>query len=431
MKYKAYTLENFREIRQINQLEEELLFDIEVVAHVLPFKVNNYVVDELIDWSDPVNDPIFRMTFPQRDMLKPEHYAAIAVLIKSGADRGIVRQEANRIRLQLNPHPAKQLEKNIPVLEGVKLRGLQHKYRETLLFFPIKGQTCHAYCTFCFRWPQFVGMNKLKIAMSRSEELIEYLKRHSEITDLLITGGDPLIMKTRFIRMIFDKINSANLRNLINIRIGSKALSYWPYRFLEDDDAEDLLELFREVNQKGRRLAFMAHFNHQKELNTKSAREAVKRILSTGSIIRSQAPILRNINDKPAIWQKMWKKQVRMGIIPYYMFVPRNTGAQHYFATPLVKIWEIFKEAYQQVSGLCRTVRGPIMSADPGKIQILGVDQVKGEKVIALQFIQGRNPDWVMRPFFARYDEKAVWRTQLVPAFDRDKFFYEEDLSNG
>jgi hypothetical protein len=109
------------------------------------------------------------------------------------------------------------------------------------------------------------------------------------------------------------------------------------------------------------------------------------------------------------------------------MFVARDTGAQHFFAVPLVDAWKIFREAYQKVSGVCRTVRGPSMSSTPGKIQVLGVSNVRDEKVIVMRFLQGRDPDWIARPFFAEYDPAATWLDQLRPAFS-DNFFYEIDL---
>jgi hypothetical protein len=110
------------------------------------------------------------------------------------------------------------------------------------------------------------------------------------------------------------------------------------------------------------------------------------------------------------------------------MFVARDTGAQHYFAVPLVRAWEIFREAYQRVSGLCRTVRGPSMSANPGKVQVLGVGDVGTEKVMELRFVQGRNPDWVHRPFFAQFDDQATWLNELKPAFGDKQFFFEAEL---
>jgi len=110
------------------------------------------------------------------------------------------------------------------------------------------------------------------------------------------------------------------------------------------------------------------------------------------------------------------------------MFVARDTGAQHFFAVSLVDAWKIFREAYQKVSGVCRTVRGPSMSSTPGKIQVLGVSNVRDEKVIVMRFLQGRDPDWIARPFFAEYDENAKWIDDLKPAFGEEKFFFEEEL---
>ena len=124
----------------------------------------------------------------------------------------------------------------------------------------------------------------------------------------------------------------------------------------------------------------------------------------------------------------MWQKQVELGCIPYYMFVVRDTGAQHYFGIPLVKAYEIFKDAVKNVSGLARTVRGPSMSATPGKVQIDGVSEVNGKKVIVARMLQGRNPDWVNKPFFAEYDENAIWLDDLKPAFE-PKFFFEDELT--
>jgi hypothetical protein len=110
------------------------------------------------------------------------------------------------------------------------------------------------------------------------------------------------------------------------------------------------------------------------------------------------------------------------------MFVARDTGAQHYFSVPLMRAWEIFRDAYQRVSGLARTVRGPSMSANPGKVQVLGVSQVRRERVMVLRLIQGRNPDWVHRPFVAACDESATWISGLEPAFGDTRFFFQDEL---
>lgn len=428
MNYQSYMLHNFKSVPQVKNLPTDLIEAIEIVGSVLPFKTNNYVVENLINWERVPNDPIFKLTFPQRELLLPHHYEQMKKVIKNGASKSEIKTAANEVRLELNPHPAGQLEYNVPMIEGEKLFGMQHKYRETALFFPSQGQTCHAYCTFCFRWPQFVGMDDLKFASKQAEHLVDYVKEHTEVTDVLFTGGDPLIMKTKHLDNYIRPLIEADIENLRNIRIGTKALGYWPYRFTTDDDADDLLRLFEELRKAGKHLAFMAHFNHSVELEGEAVATAIQRVLNTGAVIRTQSPVLKHINDDPKVWSDMWKKQVALGCIPYYMFVARNTGAQHYFSIPLVDAWKLFREAYKSVSGISRTVRGPSMSAFPGKVQVIGVGRVAGEDVITLRMIQGRNPDWVAKPFFAKYDEKATWYTDLEPAFGEEKFFFQDEL---
>ncbi|MFP4169161.1 MAG: KamA family radical SAM protein [Desulfonatronovibrionaceae bacterium] len=428
MQYKSYTVKNFRKIPQLERLNEEVKRDIEIVARVLPFKVNNFVLDHLINWDSVPNDPIFVLTFPQKEMLLPEHYQEIAELVQRGADEQAINKAANRIRLSLNPHPAGQLEYNVPHFRGEYLTGVQHKYRQTALYFPRQGQTCHAYCTFCFRWPQFVGMSKLHFAAREVDMLIEYLRENPQITDLLLTGGDPMVMSANRLAEIIDPVLKAKLPYLRRIRIGTKSLAYWPFRFLTDKDSGDLLRLLERVTDSGMHLAVMAHFVHPNEFASEHVRRALHKVHDTGAEIRTQSPVLRNINDDSEAWKRLWDIQVDHGCVPYYMFIARNTGAGHYFNIPLVRAWEIFREAYQKTSGLCRTVRGPVMSTNPGKIQILGVTEIQGQKVYQLRFLQGRNPDWVHRPFFAEFDPSATWINHLKPAFGEEQFFFESEL---
>jgi Lysine 2,3-aminomutase len=426
---KFYTLHNFKDIPQIATLSDEMIRDIEVVGRVLPFKTNNYVIDELIDWNNIGTDPIFTLNFPRREMLKKRHYDALRKLMDSNADKETIDKEVRQIRLSLNPNPAGQ-EHNVPYLGEIRLKGIQHKYPETILFFPSQGQTCHAYCTFCFRWPQFSGISELKFAMKEADLLFKYLSVHKEVTDILFTGGDPMVMTAATLESYILPLLKPEFDHVRTIRIGTKALAYWPYRFLSDNDSDDLIRLFQLVNDSGKNLSVQAHFSHPVELSTDAVKQAIKRIRSTGSQIRTQSPVLKHINDKPEIWAQLWRKQVDLNCIPYYMFVSRETGSKHYFELPLEKCWKIFRRAYRQVSGLCRTVRGPSMSDYAGKIHILGVQEVKGEKVFVLRFLQGRNPQWVDIPFFAEYDPKATWFNQLKPAFGAEKFFFEEKRYN-
>lgn len=133
-----------------------------------------------------------------------------------------------------------------------------------MLIFPRQGQTCHAYCTYCFRWPQFVGESDLRIATDDIATTSAYLRAHPEVTSALITGGDPMVMSTEVLRRYVEPL--LEIESVQSIRIGTKSLAFWPYRFLTDRDADDVLRLFEKVVASGRHLALMAHFTHPQEL---------------------------------------------------------------------------------------------------------------------------------------------------------------------
>ncbi|MFY2556908.1 KamA family radical SAM protein [Corallococcus terminator] len=423
-RYRAYTHRNLDELTARARLSSDERLAVQAVAQVLPFRVNTYVVDELIDWSAAPDDPIYRLVFPQADMLPAADVARIVDLMRSGAPSlelaGVVRD----IRASLNPHPAGQMQLNVPKLANEEpLPGLQHKYQETVLFFPKQGQTCHAYCTYCFRWAQFVGDADLKFASRDIAPMVDYVREHPEVTNVLFTGGDPMVMSEAVLARYIEPL--LEIEHLEAIRIGTKALAYWPQRFVTDPDADDTLRLFEKVVASGKSLAFMAHFSHPNEMMPDIVQEAVRRIRSTGAVIRTQAPLIRTINDDAATWERMWRTHLRHGMVPYYMFVERDTGPQDYFAVPLASAYDIFRNAYRQVSGLARTVRGPSMSATPGKVCVDGVTEIAGEKVFMLHFIQAREPEWVGKPFFAKYDEKATWLFDLKPALGATHFPWE------
>ena len=424
-RFRAYGARHLDELTRRAGLGDAERLAVRAVATVLPFRVNSYVLEELIDWDVAPDDPIYRLVFPQPDMLPSPDVDRIADLLARGASRAEIGQAAHEIRMRLNPHPAGQLLLNAPDMDGMRLPGLQHKYAETVLFFPKQGQTCHSYCTYCFRWAQFVDEPELKMATDHVDTLVAYLSRHREVTSVLITGGDPMIMSGGVLRRYIEPLLDPSLDHVESIRIGTKSLAYWPQRYVSDSDADDTLRLFEEVSAQGRTLALMAHYSHPRELAPPITAQAIRRIRDTGAVIRTQAPLIRSVNDQAETWRDMWRAQVRSGMVPYYMFVERDTGPQDYFAVPLARAHEIFRDAYATVSGLCRSVRGPSMSATPGKVCVDGVAEVAGERVFVLRMLQARDPQLVGRPFFARFDPKAMWLTDLVPAF-ADGFPWEE-----
>ncbi|MFQ5549993.1 MAG: KamA family radical SAM protein [Gemmatimonadales bacterium] len=424
-RYRAYTTRTLDQIPQLSRFSRAKIDAMRAVGAVLPFRTNNYVLSELIDWSRVPDDPMYQLTFPQPGMLSPTDFRQMYGLVSNSSSPDQIAVAASAIQHRLNPHPAGQRDLNVPLVDGRPVPGIQHKYRETVLFFPSPGQTCHAYCSYCFRWAQFVGDDELKFAAREADGLVDYLKLHPEVTSVLLTGGDPLIMKTAVLRRYVEPLLDPSLESLQSIRIGTKAPAYWPYRFISDSDADDLLRLFEQVREANKSLALMAHYSHPVELQTPVAHRALQRIQSAGAVVRCQAPMIRRVNDNAEAWAEMWRLQVRLGAVPYYMFVERDTGPKNYFGVPLARALDLFNDAFRQVSGLARTVRGPSMSATPGKVLVDGVAEIGGEHVFVLKFLQARDPEWVGRPFFAAYDESATWLDELRPAFGADEFFFE------
>jgi L-lysine 2,3-aminomutase len=418
-KYKVYNINTLETIPYLKNVDMSVVEDIRIVGEVYPFKTNNYVLDNLIDWEKGIDDPMFRLNFPHKGMLIDEHYDKLK-WGRANLSKRELAELVDQIRATLNPHPAGQTSFNIPFDNGIKLEGMQHKYQNTILYFPSHSQTCHAYCTFCFRWPQFVSNTEMKFQSKEIAPLIRYLNHNPQITDVLLTGGDPMVMGPQILSRYIDAL--LEVKSLRNIRIGTKSLSFWPYKFTEDEGYLEVLNILGKVAASGKHLAIMAHFNHPAELKTDIVKEAIWNVRQTGAEIRTQAPLLRTINNRSDLWADMWQRQVQLGLIPYYMFLPRDTGAQHYFAEDLRTAIDLYKNAIQKVSGLSRTAKGPVMSVLDGKVELLDYE---GD-VYYLRYLQHRNPGMAYKVFKGRElagDPK--WFTDLVAVDDEGQHYFE------
>ena len=129
-KFKPFTRQSIVSARQWEWLTPELQEAVQVVSHVLPFRTNAYVMDTLIDWSCVPDDPIYRLTFPHRDMLPAAEYEQLRELVLVKKDDAAIARLVHAIRMRMNPHPAGQMTHNVPRVNDAPLRGLQHKYQE-------------------------------------------------------------------------------------------------------------------------------------------------------------------------------------------------------------------------------------------------------------------------------------------------------------
>src|SRR5690606_12588636 len=134
---------------------------------------------------------------------------------------------------------------------------------------------------------------ELKFASKEANLLRDYVSENKEVTDILFTGGDPMIMKAKVLAAYIEPLLNSDIPNLQTIRIGTKSLAYFPYKFISDDDADEMLHLFERIIKKGINLSLMAHFSHPVELETEAVKKAIKRLLDIGVQIRTQSPVLR------------------------------------------------------------------------------------------------------------------------------------------
>jgi lysine 2,3-aminomutase len=327
------------------------------------FRANDYYLG-LIDWTDPA-DPIRQLIIPRVEEL---------------SDWG--RLDASN-------------ERSITVA-----RGVQHKYPHTVLL--LVNEVCGAYCRYCFRKRLF--MNDNDEASLDVEPGLDYIRTHSEVTNVLLTGGDPLIMSTRRILEIIGELRA--IPHVRIVRIGSKMPAFNPWRILDDPE---LVAGLAKASTPEKRVYLMAHFDHPREL-TEPAIEGLNTLIRAGVICVNQCPLIRGVNDDPEVLAEMYRTLSFIGVPPYYLFQGRPTAGNEPYEVPIVEGYRIFEEAKRRVSGLAKRARF-CMSHATGKIEIVGVDAER----IYLRYHRAKNPADEGRFIVCHRDDEAYWLDQLTP----------------
>jgi lysine 2,3-aminomutase len=283
--------------------------------------------------------------------------------------------------------------------KNTKLPGLQHKYKNTVLL--LSANVCSMYCRHCFR-KRMVGLSNDEI-ISRFHEAYDYVANHPEVNNVLISGGDSLILPTHVLGHFLAQLT--RLEHLDYIRFGSRMAVTFPDRILKDPE---LLELFKAYSRKERRIYLHTQFNHPREI-TKESTEAVHRVIKSGVIVNNQTVLLRGVNDNPEILADLQRNLVRIGVNPYYVFQCRPVKrVKNHFQVPLAEGYRIVAKARGMLDGLSKRFRYA-MSHEKGKIEILGIL----DDEIFFKHQQARDPGDVGRFFKRKLDENAGWLDEL------------------
>ncbi len=358
---RAKYIHDIGKVEQLSKKERKVL---KTVEEKYRFRANDYYLS-LINWDDP-DDPLRKIVIP--DLSELDDFGEL-----DPSD-----EESNYV---------------VP--------GLQHKYTYTALL--LVNEVCGGYCRFCFRKRLF--MDDSDEVMNDIEPGLEYIRNNTQINNVLVTGGDPLLMSTKKLEQILRPIRRIEHVNII--RIGTKMPAYNPYRIIDDPVLPNVLNRY---STRRKRIYIMTHFNHPREL-TDDARLALDMLIRSGTIVCNQTPILKGVNDDPATLRELMARLSSAGVTPYYFFQCRPTRGNMPFVLPLTEAYTIFEEAKRRVSGLSKRAR-LVMSHASGKIEIIGLTESK----IYLKYHRARYPSDDSRFMIFHRDDNAYWLDDLTAA---------------
>jgi len=362
-----------RDLGLLDHLSQEEREWLAPVIRKYKFRANNYYLS-LIDWDDP-DDPIRQIVIPRAEEL--EAWGEL--------------DASHEIDYTVAP-------------------GCQHKYPHVALL--LVNEVCGAYCRFCFRKRLFMDGND-EVVNDISPGL-DYIRAHPKITNVLLTGGDPLLMSTRKLNHILSRIR--DIPHVSIIRIGTKMLAFNPFRVLDDPT---LCQAIERHSTRHKRIYLMLHFNHPREL-TEEACLAIDRVVKAGAAVVNQTPLIRGVNDSPEVLGELFRRLSFIGVPPYYVFQCRPTAGNKPYDLKLARAFSIFQEARARVGGLAKRARF-CMSHTTGKIEVLAMT----DDSFFLRYHRAKNPEEESQLMVFPRDDDAYWFDDLVAARERE--LAEED----
>jgi lysine 2,3-aminomutase len=288
------TVKKVDDLRQIlgDEVPPAFLDDVEAGIRRAPMsvRITPYLVS-LIDWSDPVNDPIRRQFLPLGSTAEPDH-------------------------------PELTLD-SLAEQDDAVATGLTHRYPDKALFLAL--DTCPVYCRFCTR-SYAVGMdteNVEKLALrpnpKRWEDAFAYIESHPELEDIVISGGDVFNLGAKWIRDIGMRL--LQMPHIRRIRYATKGVAVMPQKILTDDPwVEAMGEVATFGRSEGKAVALHTHFNHATEI-TEHSEAAVLRLMDEGITVRNQAVLQRGVNDSVEAMTLLVKRLSYINVQPYYVYV--------------------------------------------------------------------------------------------------------------
>ncbi|HRS72656.1 MAG TPA: KamA family radical SAM protein, partial [Anaerohalosphaeraceae bacterium] len=311
----------YRNLRDVDKLSADQCALLEPVVQKYAFRANAYYLS-LIDWDNPA-DPIRRQIIPSLDEL----------------------DEGGRL------DPSSEQTYTI-------LTGLEHKYNSTALL--LVSNVCEGICRYCFR--KRVFMNPGQEVLKDADAAMAYIQAHREITNVLLTGGDPLVLTTGRLEAVISRLR--RIDHVQIVRIGTRVSVFNPDRILDDPS---LAAMIGRYSLPAKKIYVMNHFCHPRELTDK-ALAACDCLRRAGAVLTNQCPLIRGVNDDPDVLAELMRKLSFAGIVPYYLFQCRPALGNYAYAVPIEEGYQIVEAAKSKVSGLAKRLRY-VMSHSTGKLE--------------------------------------------------------------
>jgi lysine 2,3-aminomutase len=351
------SISSISELKKFVDLSADQEEQIKQAIKVHPMRVSLYYLS-LINWEDP-HDPIRKMAVPAAEELNSDGYYDT-----SG--------EA----------------------ENTKMPGLQHKYSETALI--LVTNRCATYCRYCFR-KRLIGLPNNEI-LKRFGDAANYIDRHEEINNVLISGGDPLVLKTAILEKFLKVLSKID--HLSFVRFGSRVPVTLPARLCDPK----ILALFKKYSKSNKRFYVVTQFNHPREITPQSIK-AVSNLIETGVLLSNQTVLLRGVNDDPDTLAAMMNDLASIGVAPYYVFQCRPVKrVKSHFQVPICEGLRIIEKAKATCNGHSKRFKY-VMSHKTGKVEILGI--MDGE--IYFKYHEAKDRENLGLMFKRRVNEEAGW----------------------
>ncbi|MEC9376263.1 MAG: lysine-2,3-aminomutase-like protein [Pseudomonadota bacterium] len=220
------------------------------------------------------------------------------------------------------------------------IKGIVHRYPDRVLLTPIN--ICPVYCRFCFRREKVGKTENAFLTEDQFSRAIDYIQKDQNIWEVILSGGDPLILSPKRLKKIIGALNS--IEHVAVIRIHTRIPIVDPERISSD--------LVKSIKSK-KAVYIVLHSNHPREL-TASARLACSKLIDSGIPMLSQTVLLKGINDKPKTLEKLFRQLVANRIKPYYLHHMDKAPGTTHFRTSIKEGQEILKSLRGNISGLCQ-----------------------------------------------------------------------------